>query len=112
MANVRSVSVGWVDPGLDPGETQHPGPVARCWVSCRPPRRVGEDVSTLAPHRPGRADFPHPVPHVERFAAAAYRWTIMARGSGWRTRSALKRAHVSRLARVRRSSHFRHSLVT
>jgi transposase len=25
--------------------------------------RVGEDVSTLAPHRPGRAEFPHPVPH-------------------------------------------------
>jgi len=28
-------------------------------VACR----VGEDVSTLAPHRPGRAEFPHPVPH-------------------------------------------------
>ena len=27
-------------------------------VACR----VGEDVSTLAPHRPGRAEFPHPVP--------------------------------------------------
>ena len=25
--------------------------------------RVGEDVATLAPHRPGRAEFPHPVPH-------------------------------------------------
>ena len=25
--------------------------------------RVGEDVSTLAPHRPGRAEFPQPVPH-------------------------------------------------
>jgi precorrin-6B methylase 2 len=25
--------------------------------------RVGEDVATLTPHRPGRADFPHPVPH-------------------------------------------------
>ena len=23
--------------------------------------RVGEDVATLTPHRPGRADFPHPV---------------------------------------------------
>src|SRR5258708_9282338 len=23
--------------------------------------RVGEDVTTLTPHRPGRADFPHPV---------------------------------------------------
>ncbi|MBB5058842.1 hypothetical protein HDF16_003565 [Granulicella aggregans] len=28
-------------------------------VACR----VGEDVSALTPHRPGRADFPHPVPH-------------------------------------------------
>ena len=27
-------------------------------------RRVGEDVSILAPHRPGRADFPHPVPRA------------------------------------------------
>jgi DoxX-like family len=26
--------------------------------------RVGEDVATLAPHRPGRAGFQHPVPHV------------------------------------------------
>src|SRR5215207_3617152 len=26
-------------------------------------RRVGEDVATLTPHRPGRADFPHPVLH-------------------------------------------------
>jgi transposase len=25
--------------------------------------RVGEDVATLTPHRPGRAVFPHPVPH-------------------------------------------------
>ena len=28
-------------------------------VACR----VGEDVATLTPHRPGRAVFPHPVPH-------------------------------------------------
>jgi MFS family permease len=26
--------------------------------------RVGEDVATIAPHRPGRAGFQHPVPHV------------------------------------------------
>ena len=26
--------------------------------------RVDEEVSLLAPHRPGRADFPHPVPHM------------------------------------------------
>src|SRR2546430_208202 len=33
---------------------------AKCGNSAR---RVGEDVTTLTPHRPGRADFPHPVPH-------------------------------------------------
>ena len=26
-------------------------------------RRVGEDVATLTPHGPGRAEFPHPVLH-------------------------------------------------
>jgi hypothetical protein len=26
--------------------------------------RVGEDVAIPAPHRPGRADFPHPVLHA------------------------------------------------
>ena len=26
--------------------------------------RVGEEVSLLTPHRPGLADFPHPVPHL------------------------------------------------
>jgi hypothetical protein len=26
-------------------------------------RRVGGDVAVPTPHRPGRADFPHPVPH-------------------------------------------------
>jgi hypothetical protein len=26
-------------------------------------RRVGGDVAIPTPHRPGRADFPHPVPH-------------------------------------------------
>src|ERR1700730_7498602 len=87
-------------------------PADRASFLAHPLRRVGEDVAILAPHRPGRADFPHPVPHVERFAAAAYRWTIMARGSGWRSRNTLTRAHVSRSARVRRSSHFRHSLMT
>jgi hypothetical protein len=33
--------------------------------------RVGEDVSTLAPHRPGRAEFPHPVPHGRASLTAA-----------------------------------------
>jgi hypothetical protein len=30
----------------------------------RPSCRVDEDVTTLAPHRSGRADFQHPVPHA------------------------------------------------
>jgi hypothetical protein len=33
--------------------------------------RVGEDVATLTPHRPGRADFPHPVLHERDSLAAA-----------------------------------------
>jgi transposase len=33
--------------------------------------RVGRDVAAPAPHRPGRADFPHPVPHVTDSLAAA-----------------------------------------
>ena len=33
--------------------------------------RVGEDVTTLAPHRPGRADSPHPVPHARGSLVAA-----------------------------------------
>ena len=43
--------------------------------------RVGEDVSTLAPHRPGRADFPHPVLHGRALLRAAYRWTTRGLGS-------------------------------
>jgi hypothetical protein len=33
--------------------------------------RVGEDVATLTPHRPGRAGFPHPVPHVRALLPSA-----------------------------------------
>src|SRR5712691_1288815 len=32
MANVRSVSVGWVDPGLDPGATQHTISARSAWA--------------------------------------------------------------------------------
>jgi hypothetical protein len=35
-----------------------PGPIVE--AACR----VGEDVAIPAPHRPGRADFPHPVLHA------------------------------------------------
>ena len=31
--------------------------------ACPDASRVGEDVAVLTPHRPGRAAFPHPVPH-------------------------------------------------
>jgi hypothetical protein len=33
--------------------------------------RVGEDVAILTPHRPGRADFPHPVLHERDSLTAA-----------------------------------------
>jgi len=44
--------------------------------------RVGEDVATLTPRRPGCADFPLPVLHGRASLAAVYRWTIRAAGSG------------------------------
>src|SRR5579883_2005394 len=40
-------------------------------------RRVGEDVAILAPHRPGRADFPHPVLR----ARASLTWRIDGRSA-------------------------------
>src|SRR4051794_38009448 len=49
--------------------------------------RVGEDVATLTPHRPGRADFPHPVLHERGLLTAAYPWRILTEGSGWWARS-------------------------
>ena len=55
--------------------------------------RVGEDVATLTPHRPGRADFPHPVLHERGSLTAAYPWRILTGGSGCRVRSSLKPAH-------------------
>ena len=44
--------------------------------------RVGEDVATFTPHRPGRADFPHPVLHERGSLTAAYPWRILTEGSG------------------------------
>src|SRR5712691_958881 len=40
-------------------------------------RRVGEDVATLTPHRPGRADFLHPVLHGRGSLSVASRWIIL-----------------------------------
>jgi hypothetical protein len=39
--------------------------------------RVGGDVAIPAPHRPGRADFPHPVLQERALLPATYRWTIL-----------------------------------
>ena len=74
--------------------------------------RVGEDVAILTPHSAGRAEFPHPVPHERASFHLAYRWMILANGSGWRARNALKLAHRSILPRVRRSCHLCQILVT
>jgi hypothetical protein len=38
--------------------------------------RVGEDVTTLAPHRSGRADFQHPVPHAR--VSLTMSWTTIS----------------------------------
>ena len=44
--------------------------------------RVGGDVTAPTPHRPGRADFPHPVLHERGSLTAAYPWRILTEGSG------------------------------
>jgi predicted Zn-ribbon and HTH transcriptional regulator len=74
--------------------------------------RVGEDVATLTPHRPGRADFPHPVLHERGSLTVVYPWRILTEGSGWRARSALKRAHGTTPPRCRRDSHVRQTRTT
>src|SRR3954454_19888134 len=74
--------------------------------------RVGEDVATLTPHRPGRADFPHPVLHERGLLTAAYPWRILTEGSGWWARSTLKRGHGTTPPRCRRDSHLRQTCTT
>ena len=67
MASIRRVS-----PAPAP---QEPARDHRC--GNRPGEfRVDEDVTILVPHRPGRADFPHPVLH-------AYRNKRNVLGSSW-----------------------------
>src|SRR5271166_372562 len=75
-------------------------------------RRVDEDVAAPIPHRPGLAEFPHPVLHERDSLAAAYPWAIWAGGSGWRFRSSLRRAQRTTLWRSRRDSHFCHIRTT
>jgi hypothetical protein len=69
--------------------------------------RVDGDVAAPIPHRPGRADFPHPVLHERGSLAVAYPWVILAEGSGWRLRISLKLPHRSQPCRSRRDNHFR-----
>ena len=47
-------------------EARKPGPIIQ--AACR----VGGDVAAPTPHRPGRADFPHPVLHGRDSLATAY----------------------------------------
>jgi hypothetical protein len=69
--------------------------------------RVDGGVAAPIPHRPGRADFPHPVLHERGSLAAAYPWVILTGGSGWRLRISLKWAHRTQPCRFRRDSHLR-----
>jgi len=45
----------------------HRFPLPQAWPGAS---RVGGDVAVPTPHRPGRADFPHPVPHATASLAA------------------------------------------
>src|SRR6185437_1128965 len=57
--------------------------------------RVGGDVAIPTPHRPGRADSPHPVLHEGVLLAEAYPWRILTEGSECRASNSLRRAHVT-----------------
>ena len=69
-------------------------------------RRVGGDVATPTPRRPGLAGLPHPVPHETGSLAGAYRWMILAFGRGYRLSKAFRRPQRNRPSRSRRDSHF------
>jgi transposase len=68
--------------------------------------RVGGDVAAPTPHRPGRADFPHPVPHGRASLGAVYWRTIRAGGSGWRPSSSRRRSQRKFPCRPLRDRHF------
>ena len=75
--------------------------------------RVGRAANRPAPHRSGRADFPHPVPQQDGFAARAQpRRCTDGAGNGKRARSRLKRFQGIGAPRVRRDSHLRHMRVS
>ena len=62
--------------------------------------RVGSSPAghhrAAAPHRSGRADFPHPAPQVHGFAARYTEWTTTGGGSGKTRSSFQKRSQVIR----------------
>jgi hypothetical protein len=57
--------------------------------------RVGGDVAAPTPHRPGRADFPHPVLHGRGSLAVTYGWKILGEGKGWRFSISLTRVQLN-----------------
>jgi len=79
---------------------RHPGPITE--AACR----VGGDVAAPTPHRPGRADFPHPVLHGRVSLGTAYWRMIRAGGRGWRLSSSRRRSQRKFPCRPLRDSHF------
>ncbi len=77
-----------------------PGPITE--AACR----VGGDVAAPTPHRPGRADFPHPVPHGRALLGTVYCRMILAGGRGWRLSSSRRRSQRKFPCRPLRDSHF------
>jgi hypothetical protein len=59
-----------------------------------------------APHRPGRADFPHPVLHGRASLGTAYWRVIRAGGKGCRLSRSRRRSHRKVPCRPLRDSHF------
>ena len=74
--------------------------------------RVGGDVAAPTPHRPGRADFPHPVLHERASLGTAYWRVIRAGGNGCRLSRSRRRSHRKFPCRPLRDSHFFHIRTT
>jgi transposase len=70
--------------------------------------RVGGDVAAPTPHRPGRADFPHPVLHERGSLGTVYWRLIRAGGRGCRLSNSRRRSHRKFPCRPLRDSHFFH----
>ena len=90
-------------------------PLEGFFVACSTTKllRVGRAANRPAPHRSGRADFPHPVPQQDGFAARAQpRRCTAGAGSGKRARNRVKRFQGIGAPRVRRDSHLCHTRVS